>query len=90
MRNLFNIDMKSVEIPSMCSKMYVLNCMLYVLKVYSTSALLYIYYIFVYARSWFNMMHKIECGKCVTLHQILHVWKISILVYTHISHIYLE
>lgn len=44
---------------------------------------IYLYYIFVYARKSSDMMHKIECVKCVTLHKIPHVGKIYMFVYTH-------
>ena len=36
-----------------------------------------------YARKSSDMMHIIECVKCVTLHKILHVGKIYMFVYTH-------
>lgn len=85
MPNLWNaiksVEIQSIAFQDVCIEIYVKGYT----KVYSTSVLLhiYIYYIFVYARKSSDMMHKIECVKCVTLHEILHVGKIYMFVYTH-------
>ena len=95
MPNLWNatksVEIQSIAFQDVCIEIYV-RCNTGYTKVYSTSVLLYIYiyyiyiylyYIFVYARKSSDMMHKIECVKCVTLHKIPHVGKIYMFVYTH-------